>query len=53
MKDRAVKDPRQVKEVTGMELALALSILAITDLLVVAFGADSRDGNDWANHRRP
>ena len=48
-----VKEPRQAKEVDGMELALVLSILAIADLLVVRFGADSRDGNDWVNHRRP
>jgi hypothetical protein len=36
-----------------MELAVFFSILVIADLLVVAFGADSRDANDWVHHRRP
>jgi hypothetical protein len=36
-----------------MELAVVVLVIAIADLMVVAFGADSRDGNDWVNHRRP
>jgi hypothetical protein len=36
-----------------MELAVFFSIFVVGDLLVAAFGADSRDGNDWAHHRRP
>jgi hypothetical protein len=36
-----------------MELAMLALIIVIADLAVLAFGADSRDGNDWANHRRP
>lgn len=36
-----------------MELAILVLIIVIADLMVVAFGVDSRDGNDWVNHRRP
>jgi hypothetical protein len=32
-----------------MELVIILAVLAAVDLAVVTFGADSRDGRDWAD----
>ncbi len=33
--------------------ALLLIAIVAVDVLVLLFGADSTDGNDWATHRRP
>ena len=35
-----------------MELLLVAGLIALVGAVAVAFGADSRDGNDWAWHRR-
>lgn len=31
---------------------LALVAIGLFDLVAVWYGADTRDGNDWANHKR-
>jgi hypothetical protein len=36
-----------------VEALVILALVALFELLVVLFGADSRDGNDWEVHRRP
>lgn len=35
-----------------MELLLLVTTIALVGALAAAFGPDSRDGNDWAWHRR-
>jgi hypothetical protein len=30
---------------------LALVVIVLADLVAIWYGTDSRDGNDWANHR--
>jgi Tfp pilus assembly protein FimT len=35
-----------------VEFLIVLGILALLQVLVAAAAADTRDGNDWANHRR-
>jgi hypothetical protein len=32
-------------------LLLALVVIVLADLVAIWYGADSRDGNDWTNHR--
>jgi hypothetical protein len=32
-------------------LLLAVVVLVLFDLVSVWYGADSRDGNDWAKHK--
>lgn len=32
-------------------VAAAVIVLALAGVLIVLFGADSRDGNDWIDHR--
>jgi hypothetical protein len=41
--------------VVEMEAGLVIfgAVLVAVDLLVLMFGADTRDANDWANHPRP
>jgi hypothetical protein len=35
-----------------MEVLLLTAAIALVGGVAAAFGADSRDGNDWAWHRR-
>jgi hypothetical protein len=34
-------------------LIVLVAVLVILDLLAVAGGSDTRDGDDWILHRRP
>jgi hypothetical protein len=36
-----------------VEFVLVLLVIGLFDLAVVWFGVDTRDGNDWVNHRPP
>jgi hypothetical protein len=38
------------EEVRVVEILIALAILAGLGLAATAFGADSRDANDWISH---
>ena len=35
-----------------MQLLLLAALIALVGAAAAVFGADSRDGNDWAWHRR-
>lgn len=35
-----------------MEFAIVIAVLALVQLLALAGSADTRDGNDWVNHKR-
>ena len=34
-----------------MEAVLILAVIVVIDMAAFWFGKDSRDGNDWVNHR--
>ncbi len=34
-----------------LETLIAVMVLLVFDFLILRFGADSRDGSDWVNHR--
>jgi len=34
-----------------MEAVLNLAMIVVLDMTALWFGKDSRDGNDWVNHR--
>ena len=34
-----------------MEAVLILAFIVLIDVLAFLFGADTRDGDDWVNHR--
>jgi hypothetical protein len=34
-----------------MEAVLILGFIVLLDVFALLFGADTRDGNDWVNHR--
>jgi hypothetical protein len=36
-----------------VELGIFAAVLIGLDILVMLFGADTRDADDWAKHRRP
>jgi hypothetical protein len=35
-----------------VELLLMVALIGVVGVLAATFGADTRDGNDWAWHRR-
>lgn len=35
-----------------MELVLLVALIGVVGVLAATFGADTRDGNDWAWHSR-
>jgi hypothetical protein len=37
--------------VSMMELLVIVMLVVLLDVAAVVFGADSRDGNDWIEHR--
>lgn len=38
---------------TAMALIVLIGALILLNAAVFKFGVDSRDGNDWVQHRRP
>ena len=34
-----------------MEAVLILGFIVVLDVFALLFGADTRDGDDWVNHR--
>ena len=50
--DGTAVEPKKVVVRAMISLAIVTSLFILVAVLAVAFGADSRDGDDWFTHTR-